>query len=87
MRVQICKREQIYTRVQICTPLCRVHMPINCVHTHIDLISNLTQDTHFYKKSLCLNILNDSKSVLSRCMCVGGRGGGLPRYFDGGVCG
>ena len=24
-------RELIYTRVQICTPLCRVHMPINCM--------------------------------------------------------
>ena len=36
--------------VQICTPLCRVHMPINCVHTHLDLIRNLTQGTHFYKK-------------------------------------
>ena len=28
---------QIYTRVQICTPLCRVHMPINRVHTYLDL--------------------------------------------------
>ena len=45
-RVQICTR----ARVQICTPLCRVHMPINCVHTHLDLIRNLTQGTHFYKK-------------------------------------
>ena len=25
-------------RVQICTPLRRVHMPIKCVHTFIDLI-------------------------------------------------
>ena len=75
-RVQICTREQIYTRVQICTPLCRVHMPINCVHTHIDLIGNLTQGTHFYGNSLGLNALNDSNSVLSRCMCVGGREGG-----------
>ena len=75
-RLQICTREQIYTRVQICTPLCRVHMPINCVHTHLDLIRNLTQGTRFYKKkSLCLNVLNDSNYVLSRCMCVGGRGG------------
>ena len=49
-QVQICSREQIYTRVQICTPLCRVHMPMNCVHTHIDLIRNLTQGTHFYEK-------------------------------------
>ena len=49
-RVQICTREQIYTRVQICTPLCRVHMLINCVHTHVDLIRNLTQGTHFYEK-------------------------------------
>ena len=49
-RVQICTQEQIYTQVQICTPLCRVHMAINCVHTHIDLIRNLTQGTHFYKK-------------------------------------
>ena len=32
----------------------------------------------------CL-VLNDSNFVLSRCMCV--RGSGLPRYFDGGVCG
>ena len=38
----ICTREQINTRVQICTPLRRVHMPINCVHTHLDLIRNLT---------------------------------------------
>ena len=43
----------------------------------------------FMRNSLCLNVLNDSYSVLSPCMCVGeGRGGGgLPRYFDGGVCG
>ena len=34
----------------ICTPLCRVHMPINCVHTHLDLMRNLTQGTHFYEK-------------------------------------
>ena len=52
-RVRICTREQLYTReqintrVHICTPLCRVHMPINCVHTHLDLIRNLTQGTHF----------------------------------------
>ena len=46
----ICSRVQIYIRVQICTPLCRVHMPIDCVHTHLDLIRNLTQSTHFYKK-------------------------------------
>ena len=31
-------------------PLCPVHIPINCVHTHLDLIRNLTQGTHFYKK-------------------------------------
>ena len=31
-------------------PLCRVHMPVNCVHTHLDLIRNLTQGTHFYEK-------------------------------------
>ena len=37
-------------RVQICAPLCRVHMPINCVHTHLDFIGNLTRGTHFYKK-------------------------------------
>ena len=43
-------REQFYTRVQICTPLCRVHMPINCVQTHLDFIGNLTQGTHLYKK-------------------------------------
>ena len=66
-------------------------MPINCVHTYLDFIRNLTQDTHFYEKFAELNVLNDSISVLSRCMCVrgmeGGGGGGLPRYFDGGVCG
>ena len=28
------------------------------------------------RNSLCLNVLNDSISVLSRCMCVRGRGGG-----------
>ena len=60
----------------ICTPLCRVHMPINCVHTHIDLIGNLTQGTHLIRISLGLNALNDSNSVLSRCMCVGRREGG-----------
>ena len=75
-RVKICTREQIYTRVQICTPLRRVHMPINCVHTNLDLIRNLTQGTHFIRNSLCLNVLNDSSSVLSRCMSVGGGGGG-----------
>ena len=31
-------------------PLCCVHMPINCVHTHQDLIGNFTQGTHFYDK-------------------------------------
>ena len=67
-------------------------MPMNCVHTHLDLISNLTKGTHFYENSLCLNVLNNSISVLSRCMCLrgrggGGGGGGVPRYFDGGVCG
>ena len=25
---------------------------------------------------MCLNVLNDSNSVLSRCMCVGEMGGG-----------
>ena len=40
------------------------------------------------RNSLCLNVINDSISGLSRCMCVRGKGGGgLPRYFDGGVCG
>ena len=44
------------------------------------------------RNSICLNVLNDSISVLSRCMCVRGRRGGGeevvgPRYFDGGVCG
>ena len=28
------------------------------------------------RNSLCFNVLNDSNSVLSRCMCVRGRGGG-----------
>ena len=28
------------------------------------------------RNSLCLNVLNDSISVLSRCMCVRGSGGG-----------
>ena len=60
---------------------------MNCIHTHLDLIRNLTQRTHFYENSLCLDVLSDSYSVLSRCMCVRGRGGGgLPRHFDGGVC-
>ena len=72
--VQICTREQIYTRVQIYTPLCCVHMPINYVHTHQDLIRNLTQGTHFMRNSLCFNVLN---SVLYRCMCVRGRGRGF----------
>ena len=31
----------------------------------------------FMRNSLCLNVLNDSISVLSRCMCVRGRGGGF----------
>ena len=39
------------------------------------------------RSTLCLNVLNDSNSALSRCMCVRGGGGGLPRYFYGGVCG
>ena len=30
----------------------------------------------FMRNSLCLNVLNDSISVLSRCLCVRGRGGG-----------
>ena len=75
--------------MQTCTPLYRVHMPINCVHTQLDLIENLTQGTHFLKEK-CLNVLNDSNSVLSRCVFGGGTvggGGWLPRYFDGGVCG
>ena len=37
------------------------------------------------RNSLCFNVLNDSNSVLSRCMCVRGRGVGLSQYFDGGV--
>ena len=45
----------------------------------------------FMRNSLCLNVLNNSNSVQSRCMCAGvkggGGGGGVPRYFDGGVCG
>ena len=49
-RVQNSTREQIYTRVQNCNPLCRVHMPINCVHAHLDLIKNLIQGTHFEEK-------------------------------------
>ena len=78
-RVQNFTREQIYTRVQICTPLCRVHMPINCIHTHQDLIRNLTQGTHFYEK---LAVFGYSKLlysifVLARCMCVRERGGGV----------
>ena len=28
------------------------------------------------RNSMCLNVLNDSNSVLSRCMCVRGRGRG-----------
>ena len=35
------------------TPGCKFappHMPINCVHTHLDSIRNLTQGTHFYEK-------------------------------------
>ena len=71
-----CTREQIYTRVQICTPLCRVHMPINCVHTHLDLIRNLIQVTHFRRNSLCLNVLNDSNCFIS-VYVLGERGGGL----------
>ena len=31
----------------------------------------------FMRNSLCLNVLNDSISVLYRCMCVRGRGGGF----------
>ena len=58
----------------ICTPLCRVHLPINCVHTHLDLMINLTQGTHFMRNSLCSNVLS---SVLSRCMCVMGKGRGF----------
>ena len=69
IRMQICTREQIYTRVQICTPLCRVHMPINCVHTHLDLIRNLIQFTHFRRNSLCLNVLNDSNCIISVYVC------------------
>ena len=26
------------------------YMPINCVHTHLDLIRNLTQGNHFYEE-------------------------------------
>ena len=55
-------------------PLCRVHMPMNYVHTHQDLIRNLTQGTHFMRYSLCFNVLN---SVLYRYMCVRGRGRGF----------
>ena len=28
-------------------PLCRVHMSMNCVHTHLNLIRNLIQVTPF----------------------------------------
>ena len=69
----------ICIRVKI-TPGCKfappyVHMPINCVNTYLGLIRNLTLGTHFRRNLLCLNVLNDSSSVFSRCMCVGGRGG------------
>ena len=33
------------------------------------------------RNSLSLNVLNDSNSVLSRCMCVRGSGGG-GGFFD-----
>ena len=33
------------------------------------------------RNSLCLNVINDSISVLSRCMCVRGRGGGASSLF------
>ena len=55
--------------VQICTDLCRVHMPIKCVHTHQDLIRNLIQVTHFRKNSLCLNVLDDSNCIISVYVC------------------
>ena len=32
-----------------------------------------TLGTHFIRNSLCLNVLNDSNSVSSMCMCVEGR--------------
>ena len=41
------------------------------INTHLDLIRNLTQGTHVMRNSPCFNVLN---SVLSRCMCVRGRG-------------
>ena len=68
----ICTREQIYTRVQICIPLRRVHMPINCVHTYICLPSNSKPGHQFCEKSLWLTVLNDSNPIryyyLGSCM-------------------
>ena len=70
-----------------------MHMPINCVHTLLDLIKNLIQVTHFRKNSLCLNVLIDSNCKLSRCMCVrgkwggGGGGGGRSSIFRRSVSG
>ena len=37
--------------------------------------------------SLCLDVLNDSDSYYLGVCVLGEGGGGLPRYFDGGVCG
>ena len=52
-------------------------MLINCVHTHLDFIGNLTQGTHFYKKFAVLNVQNDSISVfISVYVCRGKRRGG-----------
>ena len=66
-----------FHRVQICTPLCRVHMPMNCVHTHLDLIRNLTQGTHFYEKFAVFECYNwQLLCIISVYVCQGKGGGG-----------
>ena len=48
-------------------------MPINCVHTHLDLIRNLTQGTHFYEKFAVFEL---TVTLYNLGVCVSGEGGG-----------
>ena len=59
----ICTLVQIYSRVQnctlekICTPLCSVHMSINCVHMLLDLL---------FKHITNVSVLHKEKFVVLR---------------------
>ena len=79
-----CSCEQFTSRVQICTSLRPVHMPINGVYMYtvprFDL--NFNTRTSVFRvcsnsQPLCLSVLGDNNPKLPRDVCVGGGGGFL----------